>query len=212
MARCRAVVTTSGAASMCCVSGPIKGWVTYRTLSIHRVAVHGQGSNNEPGSQSVRLSVSAGPLGHNSLQLPASADSIQSCEAAARISSRGAGLQAHHSPGTQQRVGVCAGFPDALRSVLESTRITKAGVGIKNDCEKLWLDKRCKLNASLDINTELNARQLPCGSHMAEYTTFTLAEGCERLLSRGLPKPQSLRYESNPSPCSRSGFTIWGRT
>lgn len=88
-----------------------------------------------------------------------------------------------------------AGFPDALRSVLESPCIKKAGIGIRNDCEKLWLDKRCKLANTLDINTELNCRQQPSGCQLAEYTTFTLAEACERLLGKGLPKPQTLRYE-----------------
>ena len=77
--------------------------------------------------------------------------------------------------------------------MLESTRITKAGVGIRNDCEKLWLDKRCKLSGCLDINAEFNARHLPCGSRLSEYTSFTLAESCERLLGRGLPKPQGTR-------------------
>jgi hypothetical protein len=62
--------------------------------------------------------------------------------------------------------GFYAGFPDALRSVLESSKMIKAGIGIRNDCEKLWLDKRCKLTNTIDINTELNSRQLPSGCHL----------------------------------------------
>lgn len=89
---------------------------------------------------------------------------------------------------------VCyAGVPPALREVLESARIAKAGVGISGDADKLALDHGVHLQGPLDIAAELNGRVQPHGCELVERTAFTLAEAAVRLLRVTLPKPPRLR-------------------
>jgi 3'-5' exonuclease len=94
-----------------------------------------------------------------------------------------------------------AGFREAVREVLQSAAIVKAGVGIHGDAEKLQLDHSCVLTSALDIGAELNRRTQPAGCDLVEHTAFTLAEAAERLLRRTLAKPQALRcsnWEQRP--------------
>lgn len=81
----------------------------------------------------------------------------------------------------------------ALRELLESPTILKCGVGINGDLHKLSLDLNIQLQGVLDVNVEANQRVQPGGCKLVEWTSFTLAEQCERLLKRRLPKPQQLR-------------------
>lgn len=91
------------------------------------------------------------------------------------------------------RAVCCAGVPPALREVLESARVAKAGVGISGDADKLALDHGVRLQGALDIAAELNGRVQPHGCELVEQTAFTLAEVAARLLRVALPKPQRLR-------------------
>lgn len=84
-------------------------------------------------------------------------------------------------------------MPPALREVLESGAIAKAGVGIHGDTEKLALDHGVRLRGTLDIGAELNVRVQPQGCELVERTAFTLADAVARLLRAALPKPQRLR-------------------
>eukprot|EP00892_Ulva_mutabilis_P010893 jgi/Ulvmu1/8176/UM040_0073.1 len=85
------------------------------------------------------------------------------------------------------------GMPPALRELLESENVAKAGVGINGDAEKLALEHRVRLGGALDIGAELNARVQPQGCELVERTAFTLGDAAARLLRASLPKPPRLR-------------------
>ena len=84
-------------------------------------------------------------------------------------------------------------MPEALKRLLESSHVLKCGVGINGDMHKLALDFGVQLDGVCDINAEANRRVQPHGVQLIERTSFTLAEQCERLLGRRLPKPAGLR-------------------
>lgn len=86
-----------------------------------------------------------------------------------------------------------AGVPPALKRLLEEPSIVKCGVGINGDLHKLALDHGIHLRGLLDVNVECNRRVQPNGVALTEWTSFTLAEHCARLLHRSVAKPQSLR-------------------
>jgi 3'-5' exonuclease len=80
-----------------------------------------------------------------------------------------------------------------LKALLECTSIIKSGVGIAGDGHKLSLEYSVQVGGVMDINVETNRRVQPGGVNLVEWTSFTLAEQCERLLRLRLPKPQDLR-------------------
>lgn len=84
-------------------------------------------------------------------------------------------------------------MPVALKELLQNPDVLKCGVGINGDMHKLALDFGVQLDGICDINAEANRRVQPQGVHLIERTSFTLAEQCERLVRRRLPKPSGLR-------------------
>jgi werner syndrome-like exonuclease len=103
----------------------------------------------------------------------------------------------------------CAGITTKLKRLLESSSIVKFGVGIKGDMHKLHLDYDVQLAGVLDINEEANRRVQPNGICVQGYTSFTLADHCERLLGRRLLKPTNIRcsnWEQFPLSCEQQQY------
>ena len=80
-----------------------------------------------------------------------------------------------------------------LKALLEDASLHKCGVGIAGDSHKLRLEFEVQLAGIVDVNVEANRRVQPGGCKLVEWTSFTLAEQCQRLLHYRLPKPVGTR-------------------
>jgi werner syndrome-like exonuclease len=83
------------------------------------------------------------------------------------------------------------GMPPALAALLQSPSVIKCGVNITGDSHKLHLDYGFHLHGMADLNKENSLRSK---YHVdGEHISHTLAELCEALLQRRLPKPGDIR-------------------
>lgn len=109
-------------------------------------------------------------------------------------------------------------FPQKLREVLESPHIVKAGVGVQNDCKKLWADWHVNTRNCVDLS--LLARTVDNSQWKGGYNRpIGLARLCETYFQRTLDKGKTCRsnWEANLSPRqqsyaandSHSGFAIY---
>jgi hypothetical protein len=86
-----------------------------------------------------------------------------------------------------------SGVTPALRALLESGRVRKAGVGVHLDALKIGRDFGIRFGGVLDLSDAANARL--CGSEGGPPAPqrWSLAALCARLFAHGLPKAQGLR-------------------
>jgi acyl-homoserine lactone acylase PvdQ len=77
-----------------------------------------------------------------------------------------------------------------VQAVLEHPSIRKFGIGINGYFKTLNLHFQTRMRGIVDVKVKTNRWMQTQGCVLTEYTNFTLAEQCKRLLRRQLPKPQ----------------------